>query len=52
MQIVSIGDNLHEISHPVFWDKEEKNHQFVFRWISQESGKGGGGRVVRRCWVS
>ena len=24
MQIVSIGDKLHEISKPVFWEKEEK----------------------------
>ena len=25
MQIVSNGDNLHEISNPVFWGKKEKN---------------------------
>ena len=25
MQVVSNGDNLHEISNPVFWEKEEKN---------------------------
>ena len=24
MQIVSIGDNLHEMSNPVFWKKEKK----------------------------
>ena len=24
MQIVSVGDNLHEISNPVFWGKKEK----------------------------
>ena len=24
MQIVSIGDNLHEMSHPVFWENLEK----------------------------
>ena len=24
MQIVSIGDNLHELSNPVFWEKKEK----------------------------
>ena len=24
MQIVSIGDNLHEVSNPVFWEMEEK----------------------------
>ena len=36
MQVVSIGDNLHEMSNPVFW---EKYHQFVVSWISPESGK-------------
>ena len=24
MQIVSNGDNLHEMSNPVFWEKQEK----------------------------
>ena len=24
MQIVSLGDNLHEMSYPVFWEKKEK----------------------------
>ena len=24
MQIVSIGDNLHEMSNPVFWEKIKK----------------------------
>ena len=24
MQIISIGDNLHEMSNPVFWGKQEK----------------------------
>ena len=24
MQIVSLGDNLHEMSNPVFWEKKEK----------------------------
>ena len=24
MQIVSLGDNLHEMSYPVFWEKWEK----------------------------
>ena len=24
MQIVSLGDNLHEMSNPVFWEKLEK----------------------------
>ena len=39
MQIVSIEDNLHEMSNPVFWKKEEQYHQFVIYWISLESGK-------------
>ena len=25
MQIVSTGDNLHEISNPVFWEKKREN---------------------------
>ena len=25
MQIVSSGDNLHEMLNPVFWEKKEKN---------------------------
>ena len=25
MQIVSLGDTLHETSKPIFWEKEEKN---------------------------
>ena len=29
MQIVSSGDNLHEMSNPVFWGKQEKYHQIV-----------------------
>ena len=24
MQIVSIGDNLHEMSNPIFWEKKKK----------------------------
>ena len=26
---ICIGDNLHEISNPVVWEKQEKYHQFV-----------------------
>ena len=39
---ISIGDNLHEISNPVFREKKKKkkNHQFVVCWISPETGKG------------
>ena len=40
MQIVSIGDNLHEMSNPNFWEEYEKYHQFVICWISPKSGKG------------
>ena len=29
MQIVSIGDNLHEMSNPVFWEKIRKLFQYV-----------------------
>ena len=25
MQIVSLGDNLHEISNPVFWENKKNN---------------------------
>ena len=25
MQIVSLGDNLHEISNPIFWENVQKN---------------------------
>ena len=34
MQIVSIGDNLHEMSNPLFWEKKEKHHQFVVRVVN------------------
>ena len=27
MQIVSIGDNLHEMSNPVFWENKKKYFQ-------------------------
>ena len=33
MQIVSLGDNLHETSYPIFYEKEDKDHQFVVCWI-------------------
>ena len=39
MQIVSTGDNLHEMSNPVFFEKEEKYHQFVICWSNPQSGK-------------
>ena len=28
MQIVSNGDNLHEITNPVFWEKKNKKKNF------------------------
>ena len=40
MQIVPIGENLHEMLKPIFWEKLENYHKFVICWISQESGKG------------
>ena len=43
MQIVSIGDNLHEMSEPVFQKnktKQETYHQSVVYRISPESGNG------------
>ena len=40
MQIVSSGDNLHEMSNPVFWEKKEKYRQFVVCWIRRECGNG------------
>ena len=40
MQIVSNGENLHEISNPVFWEKDEKYHQCVVCWIRPDSGEG------------
>ena len=39
MQIVSLGDNLHEVSKPVVWKKNKKKYQFIC-WIGTESCKG------------
>ena len=37
MQIVSSGNNLHEMSNPVFLEKNKKKcHQCVICWISPE----------------
>ena len=33
MQIVCIGNNLHEMSNPVFWERQEK----YFNMLSAES---------------
>ena len=40
MQIVSIGDNLHDIPVPIFWDKSEKN---ITNFLSAELAQ----RVVK-----
>ena len=42
MQTVSIGDNLHEMSNPVFWliKNKKKNDLFVICWTCPESDKG------------
>ena len=29
LQHFLVGDNLHEMSKPIFWEKLEKYHQFV-----------------------
>ena len=42
MQMVLSGDNLQEMSIPIFWEKKKtkrKNHQFVVCWICPESDK-------------
>ena len=39
MQIVSNGDNLHEMSNPVSWEKLEKYPQFIVWRISAQSDK-------------
>ena len=36
MQIVSSGDNLHEMSNPVFWKKLEKNKKKITNLPSAE----------------
>ena len=33
MQIVSLGDNMHEVSDPVFQEKKTEKYQFVVCWI-------------------
>ena len=35
MQIVSIGDNLHEMSNPVFWIKIKKNINLLSAGLAQ-----------------
>ena len=36
MQIVSFGDNLHELSRSIFWGKSENYYQSVICWICRE----------------
>ena len=41
MQIVSDGDNLHDMSKPIFLKKKKKKKEnIVICWICQESGNG------------
>ena len=44
MQIVSLGDNLHEVSKSIYWYKnkklKKKYYQFVVCWICPESDNG------------
>ena len=36
MLIVSLGDNLHEMPNPIFYEKKKKKYdQLVICWISQ-----------------
>ena len=39
MQIVSNGDNWHEISNPVFWEKYEKYFDMLFAETFTQSAK-------------
>ena len=40
MQIVSKGDNLHEMSNPVFWENKKKNITILSPAELAQSGKG------------
>ena len=39
MQIVSNGDNLHEMSNPVFWEKNTKNINLLSAEFAQRGVK-------------
>ena len=39
MQIISYGDNLHEMSKPVFWEKKEKYFKLSSAEIFTQSAK-------------
>ena len=34
------GDDLHEMSKPIFWEKKREKYQFVTSWINPENDKG------------
>ena len=40
MQIVSSGDNLHEMLYPIILSSKKKYYQFIICWISTEGGMG------------
>ena len=39
MQIVSLGDNLHEMSNPVFWENKKKYFKMLFAESFTQSAK-------------
>ena len=39
MQSVSIANNLHEMSNPLFWVKYNKYHQFIAAGLAQRVEK-------------
>ena len=43
MQIVSFGDNLQEMSNPVFWEKKKKN---IINLSSAELAQRGNGYIL------
>ena len=39
MQIISFGDNLHEMSKPIFWEKYEKYFKMLSAEIFTQNAK-------------
>ena len=39
MQSISIANNLHKISNPIFWGKFNKYHQFIAAELAQRGEK-------------
>ena len=39
MQSISIANNLHKISNPIFWGKFNKYHQFIAAEVAQRVEK-------------